>query len=117
MPNLPYSQALTANQRGYNPLTSWQFETIPAAWTRGANCRVLVNATTAGVRITVYSGSQTIQQTSPVTGGGTAGVIPAALNVQAIEWVASPGDRIILSHDEVLAGTPTVNGVIIVDPR
>lgn len=116
MPSLNYSQAMTANQAGLNPLTSWQFETIPQQWPRGAYCRLLVNATTAGVRLTVYSGSQTIQQRAPVTGGGTAGTIPAALNVQPIEWIASPGDRVMLLHDEVLGGTPTVNGVIIVDP-
>lgn len=116
MPNFPYSQALTANQTGFNPLTGWQYEFIPAAWARGGYVRLLVRATTTGVRLTIFSGSQNIQQRSPVQGGGTAGTTPTPLNTPVAEFKAAPGDRIILSHDEVAAGTPTVDGIVYVDP-
>jgi len=112
MPRLPFSQALTANQTGYNPLTSWDFERLP--W--GAACRLLVNCTDANARITVRSGSQTIQQRAPVTAGGTAGVLPSELNVDPLVWIGSPGDKITLEIDEVAGGTPTVNGVMQVEP-
>lgn len=115
MPAFPYSQALTANQLGFNPLTGWQFEYIPAVWRRGY-CRLLVRATTVNVRLTVFSGSQTITQRSPVQGGGTAGVTPSPLNTPVVEWLGAPGDRILPLHDEVAAGTPTVDGIIYVDP-
>ena len=116
MPAFPYSQALTANQLGYNPLTSWQFEVVPMAWMRGAAVSVLTRATTVGVRLTVYAGSQTIQQRSPVQGGGTAGVTPSQLNTTPLTFIAQPGDRLMLLHDEVAAGTPTVDGIIQVEP-
>lgn len=116
MPTFVYSQALTASQVGYDPLTSWQFRYVPAAWPNGAYCRLLVRATTAGVRLTLFSGSTNIQQRGPVQGGGTAGVTPSPLNTPVIEWRASPGDLILALHDEVLAGTPTVDGVIDVEP-
>lgn len=116
MPSFTYSQALTANQLGYNPLTAWQYETVPMAWARGAAVRLLVRATTTGVRLTAYSGSQTIQQRSNVQGGGTAGTTPSELNTTPLTFVAQPGDRLMLFHDEVAAGTPTVDGVIQIEP-
>lgn len=116
MPAFPYSQALTASQQGFNPLTGWQYEFVPAAWPRGAYCRVLARSTDVNVRLTIFSGSQTIQQRSPVQGGGTAGVTPTPLNTPVVEWIASPGDRLILTHDNTTAGTPTVDGILYVDP-
>lgn len=112
MPNLSFSQALTANQLGYNPLSGWQFEYVPWA----AAVKLLTRCTDANARITVYSGSQTIQERSPVQSGGTAGVTPSDLNTPATAWVAAPGDRLKLSIDEVAGGTPTVDGIIYVEP-
>lgn len=112
MPQFPYSQALTANQLGFDPLTNWQYRYMP--W--DAYVKLLVRATTVGVRLTVYSGSTTIQQRAPVQGGGTAGTTPSELNTAPIEWIAQAGDIILLQHDEVLAGTPTVDGLIIANP-
>lgn len=118
MPAFPFSQALTANQRGFNPLlnASWPFETIPLAWPRGAVVSLLSRATTAGVQLSVQTGSTSIQQRSPVQAGGTAGVTPSSLNTTATKWVASPGDRLVCVYDEVLGGTPTVDGIIEVEP-
>lgn len=116
MPMLPFSQALTANQLGFNPLTSWQFEYVPAAYVRGAAVKILMRATTTGAKATVYSGSQTIQQRAPIQGGGTAGVTPAELNTPPLTFFASPGDRILLQIDETAGGTPTVDGFVLVEP-
>lgn len=116
MPNLRFSQALTANQLGFNPLTGWQYEFVPAAYVNGAAVRVIDRATTLGVRKTIYSGAQTIVQRSPVQAGGTAGTTPSELNSTPDAWVAHPGDRIILAYDEVLAGTPTVDGIVSIEP-
>jgi hypothetical protein len=116
MPSLTFSQALTANQLGYNPLSGWQYEFIPAAWMRGAAVRILVRASTTGTRLTLFSGSQTIQQRSPIQGGGTAGVTPSELNTPPVSWVAMPGDRIIPQIDEVAGGTPTVDGIVQIEP-
>jgi len=49
-------------------------------------------------------------------GGGTAGVTPSELNTPAISFQAAAGDRLKLVLDEVLAGTPTVDGLVIANP-
>jgi hypothetical protein len=112
MPTFTWSTAMTANQLGLNPLAGWQYEYVP----RPAKVSILVRSTTVGNRITVYSGSETIQERTPVQGGGTAGVTPSPLNTVPIQFFAGAGDRLKLAIDEVLAGTPTVDGLIAIDP-
>ena len=113
MPSLIFSTAMTANQLGLNPLSGWQFEYVP--WY--AVVKLLVRATTSGARMTVYSGSQTIQERSPIQGGGTAGVTPSDLNTPATIWRAAPGDRLKLAIDEVAGGTPTIDGIVYIEPE
>lgn len=112
MPQLVFSQALTANQLGFNPISGWQYEYLP--WP--ASVVLLVRATDVNERMTVYSGSETIQERSPVQGGGTAGTTPSELNTPAVAWIAAAGDRLKVVIDNTTAGTPTVDGVIIVNP-
>jgi hypothetical protein len=112
MPQFPFSQVMTANQVGFNPLSGWQYEYMP--WP--AQILMLVRSTTNGNRMTIYSGSETIQERSPVQGGGTAGVTPTEFTTAPISFVAAAGDRIKLVIDEVLAGTPTIDGLVIANP-
>ena len=112
MPQLVWSTAMTANQLGLNPLSGWQYEFLP--WP--AHVILLMRSTTTGNRVTVYSGSETIQDRSPMQGGGTAGVTPSELNTPAISFIGAAGDRLKLAIDEVAGGTPTVDGVVIVNP-
>ncbi len=112
MPQFPFSQALTANQQGFNPLSGWQYEYLP--WP--AQVILLVRATDNNERMVVYSGSETIQERAPVQGGGTAGVTPSELNTPAVSWIAAAGDRLKVVIDNTTAGTPTVDGLIIANP-
>jgi hypothetical protein len=112
MPQLNFSQALTANQLGFNPISGWQFEYLP--WP--AQIILLVRATDVNERMTVYSGSETIMERSNVQGGGTAGVTPSELNTPAVSWIAAAGDRLKVVIDNTTAGTPTVDGIIIANP-
>lgn len=112
MPQLVWSTAMTANQLGLNPLSGWQYEFLP--WP--AQVLILDRATAVGVVQTVYSGSETIQERSPVQAGGTAGTTPSELNTPAIAWQAAAGDRLKLTIDNTTAGTPTVDGIVIVNP-
>lgn len=116
MPSLIFSRALTANQLADNPVANWQFEYIPVMYGRGAAVDVLIRATTTGVRLTLFAGTTTIVQRSPVQGGGTAGVTPSPLNTQPISFLAAPNDRLLFQVDEVAGGTPTYDGIIIVEP-
>ena len=112
MPQLNFSQALTANQLGFNPISGWQYEYLPYP----ASVLLLVRATDVNERMTVYSGSETIMERSPVQAGGTAGVTPSELNTPAVGWLAAGGDRLKVVIDNTAAGTPTVDGIIIVNP-
>lgn len=112
MPQFPFSTAMTGNQLGLNPLSGWQYEYLP--WP--AQVILLVRATDANERMTVYTGSETIQEKAPIQGGGTAGVTPSELNTAAVAFQAAQGDRLKLVIDNTTAGTPTVDGLIIANP-
>lgn len=116
MPQLTFSNAMTANQLGYNPLSGWQFETVPTQYPNGAAVKLLVRGTDVNTRITVYSGSTTIQERSPIQGGGTAGTTPTDFTTTPVVFKAWPGDRLKLAIDEVAGGTPTVDGVVMIEP-
>jgi len=113
MPDIIFSTAMTANQVGLRPLQNWRYRRLPY----DAIITILLRATTAGVRVTAMSGSsEMVQQRSPVQGGGTAGVTPSPLNTPVIQFAGQAGDEIDLALDEVLAGTPTVDGWINYEP-
>ena len=112
MPDFSFSQALTASQADFRPLANWKYRRLPYR----ALVTILINATTTGVRETIDAGAQNIKQKSPVTSGATAGVIPIHFNTPVVQFMADPFDEIIISIDEVLGGTPTVNGYINVEP-
>jgi len=112
MPQFVWSTAMTANQLGLNPLSGWQYEYVPYP----SSVILLMLSTTPGNRMTIFSGSETIQERVPVQGGGTAGTTPSELNTPAVSFQAAAGDRLKLVVDEVAAGTPTVDGVVIINP-
>lgn len=114
MPQIQKVQALTANQRGYNPLAGWQYEYAPFR----AMVRVGVNHTGASgsVQGSSFTGSTNVLERSPLSAGGTAGVMPAPLNVPYLEWVVEPGDRVSFLIDETAGATPTVNFHCAIDP-
>jgi len=116
MPSLVWSDTLVANQLGQAPIAGWQFERVPSAFVSGAYVAVLQRATTVGVRVSIFTGSQNIQQRSPVPGGGTAGITPVTFNTPLIDFQATPDDLLSILNDEVLAGTPTVDGIITIEP-
>lgn len=114
MPSFTAVQALTANQRGYNPLANWKFRYAPYR----ALVRVGVNTTGASnsVQIQGTIGTTEVIARGPVSAGATAGVMPAPLNVPYSEFIAEPGDLIELSIDETAGATPTVNTFVAIDP-
>jgi hypothetical protein len=116
MPALPFSVLFTANQLGVNPLLGWQYEQVPIAYVNGAAVKILLRSTTTGNRMTIYSGSTTIVERSPVQSGGTIGVTPSELNTAPHVFIAAQGDRLKLLLDEVAGGTPTIDGIIFIEP-
>jgi len=111
-PIFAWSILMTANQADSRPLANWQYRRLPFR----AHVRICQRATTTGVRTTIYSGAETIQQKCPEQAGGTIGVTPVHFTTPVKEWVGASGDELIVSNDEVAAGTPTVDGIVYVDP-
>ena len=116
MPSLIWSDGLLANQLGQAPIAGWQFERVPSAFANGAYIAFLQRATTVGVRVSIFTGSQNIQQRSPTPGGGTAGNTPTTFDVPMIDFQATPDDLLSVLNDEILGGTPTVDGIITIEP-
>ncbi len=114
MPAFAFSQALTANQKGFNPLLGSNYEFLP--WP--AQISILLRTTGAAGNVTfvVYSGSETIQERSPMQVGGTAGVTPSPLNTHPVQFIAAAGDRLKLVIDENAGATPTVDGLVLIEP-
>src|SRR2546429_645949 len=112
MPQFVWSTAMTANQLGLNPLSGWQYEYVPYP----SSVILLMRSTTTGNRMTIFSGSETIQERVPVQGGGTAGTTPSELNTPAVSFQAAAGDRLKLVVDEVAAGTSSRYGGRILNP-
>lgn len=112
MPQFPFSTSLAANQLGANPLSGWQYEYLP--WP--ASIILLVRTTAVGINMTMYSGSETIQERSPVQAGGTAGVTPTEFTTAPLSFLAAAGDRLKLLLDNTTAGALTVDGVVIANP-
>jgi len=111
MPSFTFSQIFTANGT-VRPLDGWQYEYLPWA----AEVMVMARSTDVNVVAVYTSGSETIVEESPVQGGGTIGVIPSSLNTPIQGWHAAAGDRLKLSYREVAGGTPTIDGIIEIQP-
>jgi hypothetical protein len=110
MPRLVFSTALGAGNTAF-PLNNWQYEYLPYP----ATCKVILRSTVITDRATVTSGSETIQEESPIPGGGTAGTTPTDFNTPAVAWMGAAADRLkILLRNTGAAST--VDGYIDIQP-
>jgi len=114
VPSIQFRRALVANERGVDLLANWQYRYAPF---RGM-VRIGVNTTaSAGATdISIFTGSQNVVEQSPISAGGTAGVMPAPLNVPYFEFIVDPGDLISTRINELAGATPTVNMFVAIDP-
>jgi hypothetical protein len=93
------------------PLSSWNYRFPP----KNALFELLLNATATGVVQNVTTGPESIVQSeSPVSAGGTAGVLPARLSTEPIVDMVGAGEELVLNLRNTSAGSITVNGVAII---
>lgn len=113
MPSLSFSRSVAAGATDF-PLSAlaWAFEQLPYP----AAVRVLLRTTATGVLAKIRTGSEEVQDETPVQAGGTAGVTPSPLNTTATEFVAPAGDRLALAIRNTTAGALTVDGLVQVEP-
>lgn len=111
MPQFPFTLSVAAGAT-YQPLAGWQYEYLPYP----ALVEVGINAAAVGVVATISSGSDVLQEESPVQAGGVAGVIPSPLNTPYMADEAAAGDRIKISARNTTGGAIVVNGICRVTP-
>ena len=111
MPNLTWVQSIAAGGT-FEPLTGWQYEYVP----HGGVIKINHDAAAVDVVATITSGSDTLQERSPVPAGGTAGVIPSDLDTPPIVDEVAAGDRLKILYQNVSGGAISVQGQIVYTP-
>ncbi len=95
-----------------NPLDTsgaeWKYKYVPY------DCvvEILHRATAVGVVCQITSGSDEIQQSSPLSAGGVTGVLTGRLNVEPVTFKAKAGDLLMISYRNTTAGAINVDGTI-----
>lgn len=113
MPYFTASGSIAAGATAY-PLANWQFRqpNFPAV------LEILVNATGQGIVHGLTTGAESIVQgESPVSAGGTAGVLPARINSEAIVDGILAGEEIVHALRNTTAGALTYNAVYVLTPK
>lgn len=121
MPLFTFTKSLAAgevfspfNQGATGSGTPWQYRFPP----KKSLLEVLCNATAVGIVHNLVTGAESIVQSeSPVTAGGTAGVLPARLNVEPIVDEVEAGQELVLTFRNTTGGAVTVNGQAILTYR
>lgn len=95
-----------------NPLDvagqEWKYKYAPY----DAVVEVIHRSTVTGVLVQITTGSDEVQQASPVSAGGTAGVLTGRLNVEPVTFKVKAGDLIIISYRNTNAGPANLDGTI-----
>lgn len=107
MPAFSWTQSIAAGAT-FDPLDNWQYRYAPYK----ALMELFHRATATGVVVTVTTGSDTVQEESPVSGGGTASVIPSRLNIEPVTDKVDAGDLLKIRYRNTTAGAITVDGYI-----
>jgi hypothetical protein len=91
---------------------AWQYQYLP--WP--ANVKIGQKTTAIGVTQAIYSGSQTIMETSVIQVVATAGVTPSELNTPFVYFRAAAGDFLKILNTNTTGGTLTVDGIVVAEP-
>ena len=95
-----------------NPLdasgNSWKYQYAPY----DAVAEVIHRATAVGMVAQITAGSDEIQQESPVSAGGTAGVLTGRLNVEPVTFKVKAGDLLQVRYRNTTAGAINIEGTI-----
>ncbi len=113
MPRLTFNQAVVAAGT-YDPFAAWQYRYAPYP----CRVRLLAWTTAVGVTLQVRSGTEQIQDTTPVDiGAAAAGNIPTVFDVDPLDFAAPAGDVLSCLFTNTTAGTLSVMGILDINPR
>jgi len=107
MPKLSWVQNILAGAI-FRPLDGWQYQYVPV----GGMISVLHGADVVGLVVTVTSGSDTLQERSPVASGVAVGVIPSIFDVAPLIDEVAAGDLIKIQYENTTVGAIDVSGEI-----
>ena len=107
MPKLAWSQSIAAGAI-FLPLTTWQYQYVPI----GGIISLLHRADGVGLVVTVTTGSETLQERSPVSAGGVAGQIPSGFDVPALVDEVAGGDLVKIQYENTTVGAVNIDGEI-----
>jgi len=111
MPFFSYSRAVAAVATD-TPLdatgNTWKYNRAPY----DGVVEVLHRATAVGVVVTITAGSDEVQQESPISAGGTAGVLTGRLNVEPVTFTVKGGDVIGVRYRNTTGGAINVEGTV-----
>lgn len=109
--SFPFSSAVLTGAT-YLPLDGWQYEFAPF---NGA-VELIIRSTLVSATVQLTAGGDTIQESSPIQSGGTAGVTPSALNTPVVVGRVKKGDRIKVRVFNGNAATVTIDGIVTLVP-
>lgn len=111
MPKLSWNSSIAAGAT-FQPLLGWQYEYSPF----GGVISILHRAVLTGIVATITTGSDTLQERSPVSAGGTDGVIPSSLDVPPLVEEVAQGDRLKILYENTSGAGVIVTGEIDLAP-
>jgi hypothetical protein len=111
MANITWSQLIGIGAT-FQPLNGWQYEYAPF----GGNLEIVHDAAAVGVVATITSGSDTLQERSPVSSGGAIGVMPSALDRLPVVDEVAAGDRMKILYENTTGAAVNVQGTAIYTP-
>jgi len=111
MANLTWAQSVAAGAT-FTPLNGWQYEYAPF----GGTIEIVHDATAVGMVATITSGSDTLQERSPVSAGGAVGVMPSALDRLPVVDEVAAGDRLKILYENTTGAAVSVEGTCIYTP-
>lgn len=111
MARLTFS-ATVAPGATFEPLLGWQYEYAPFPGVVKFN----FDADANGVVVNVSSGSDTLQERSPVSSGGVASVIPSDFDQEPLTDEVAAGDRFKMLFENTNIAARDVQGYALYTP-
>lgn len=112
MPSLKISQSIPATTNNVNVMAGTSYEFLPFP----ARIKLIAKTTATGVTDQVLSGTESIQDVSPVAVVATAGKTPSEFDVHPVIFDAPAGDRIKILVSNSTAGALFYDAFVHIEP-
>jgi hypothetical protein len=111
MATFTWVQSVAAGAK-FNPLTDWQWQYSPG----NGLVEIFHNADAVGMVVQVQMGADQVQQESPVSAGGTPGVLPCRLNVEPVSEKVASSEQLAINYRNTTGAAISVQGQLSMTP-